>query len=298
MPPSARSACPSRVSSTPSSARFLSHSLLTSEPQVPLDTHVLESGPERRCPTRNGLPLLSAAAGPMVRADGRVRASDRPSAGHRARRDRDARHRTAETWPIGSRQALERRAQARGRPALGSRGESVELVSCELGLPIFKLDPWRRKAASAVDGALNQREAEAVSTVRAAAIQRIGERDVELALMAQAASPSTASPAAFGGSATPAACPAPASPPPKCRRWSALLPPPRWRALGRNRPSRLPVLAQHDRMLRRKLLYTGVDARQAAGGAGRAEACAGDGGREQAGTPRRWTWLRKWLAAR
>jgi len=194
----------------------------------------------------------------MVRADGRVRASDRPSAGHRARRDRDARHRTAETWPIGSRQALERRAQARGRPALGSRGESVELVSCELGLPIFKLDPWRRKAASAVDGAFNQREAEAVSTVRAAAIQRIGERGVELALMAQAASPSTASPAAFGGSATPAACPAPASPPPKCRRWSALLPPPRWRALGRNRPSRLPVLAQHDRMLRRKLLYTGV----------------------------------------
>ena len=194
MPPSARSACPSRVSSTPSSARFLSHSLLTSEPRDPLDTHVLESGPERRCPTRNGLPLLCAAAGPIVRADGRVRASDRPSAGHRARRDRDARHRTAETWPIGSRQALERRAQARGRPALGSRGESVELVSCELGLPIFKLDPWRRKAASAVDGALNQREAEAVSTVRAAAIQRIGERDVELALMAQAASPSTASP--------------------------------------------------------------------------------------------------------
>ena len=36
--------------------------------------------------------------------------------------------------------------------------------------------------------------AAAVSTVRAAAIQRIGERDVELALMAQAASPSTASP--------------------------------------------------------------------------------------------------------
>jgi len=258
MPPGARSACPSRVSSTPSSARFLSHSLLTSEPRVPLDTHVLESGPERRCPTRNGLPLLCAAAGPMVRADGRVRASDRPSAGHRARRDRDARHRTAETWPIGSRQALERRAQARGRPALGSRGESVELVSCELGLPIFKLDPWRRKAASAVDGALNQREAEAVSTVRAAAHTAHRRTRRRARADGPGGLPVNGQPAAFGGSATPAACPAPASPPPKCRRWSALLPPPRWRALGRNRPSRLPVLAQHDRMLRRKLLYTGV----------------------------------------
>ena len=32
------------------------------------------------------------------------------------------------------------------------RGESVELLSRELGLPIFKLEQWRRKADAALDG--------------------------------------------------------------------------------------------------------------------------------------------------
>jgi hypothetical protein len=33
-------------------------------------------------------------------------------------------------------------------------GESAELLSRELGLPIFKLDQWRRKADAALEGAL------------------------------------------------------------------------------------------------------------------------------------------------
>jgi hypothetical protein len=33
-------------------------------------------------------------------------------------------------------------------------GESTELLSRELGLPIFKLDQWRRKADAALEGAL------------------------------------------------------------------------------------------------------------------------------------------------
>jgi len=34
------------------------------------------------------------------------------------------------------------------------RGESVEPLSRELGLPIFRLEQWRRKADAALDGAL------------------------------------------------------------------------------------------------------------------------------------------------
>jgi hypothetical protein len=57
----------------------------------------------------------------------------------------------------------------------GSRGESAELLSRELGLPIFKLEHWRQKADAALDGALKEREADATSTELDAAMQRIGE---------------------------------------------------------------------------------------------------------------------------
>ena len=63
------------------------------------------------------------------------------------------------------------------------RGESVELLSRELGVPIFKLDQWRQKADAALDGALKEREAEAASTELAAAMQRIGELSMENELL-------------------------------------------------------------------------------------------------------------------
>jgi transposase len=63
------------------------------------------------------------------------------------------------------------------------RGESVELLSRELGLPIFKLEQWRQKADAALDGALKEREAEAASTELAAAMQRIGELSMEVELL-------------------------------------------------------------------------------------------------------------------
>ena len=63
------------------------------------------------------------------------------------------------------------------------RGESVELLSRELGLPIFKLEQWRQKADAALDGALKEREAEAASTELAAAMQRIGELSMENELL-------------------------------------------------------------------------------------------------------------------
>ena len=63
------------------------------------------------------------------------------------------------------------------------RGESVDLLSRELAVPIFKLEQWRQKADAALDGALKEREAEAASTELAAAMQRIGELSMENELL-------------------------------------------------------------------------------------------------------------------
>lgn len=63
------------------------------------------------------------------------------------------------------------------------RVESVELLSRELGVPIFKPEQWRRKADAALDGALKEREAEAASTELAAAMQRIGGLSMENELL-------------------------------------------------------------------------------------------------------------------
>lgn len=46
------------------------------------------------------------------------------------------------------------------------RGDSVELLSRELAVPIFKLKQWRQKAEAALDGALREREADAASIWR------------------------------------------------------------------------------------------------------------------------------------
>ena len=63
------------------------------------------------------------------------------------------------------------------------RGESAELLSRELGLPIFKLEQWRQKAEAALDGALKEREVDLANTELAAATQRIGELSMEVELL-------------------------------------------------------------------------------------------------------------------
>ena len=55
------------------------------------------------------------------------------------------------------------------------RGESAELLSRELGLPLFKLEQWRQRAEAALDGALKERESDPAEGQLAAAMQRIGE---------------------------------------------------------------------------------------------------------------------------
>src|SRR3712207_5219228 len=63
------------------------------------------------------------------------------------------------------------------------RGESAELLSRELGLPLFKLEQWRQKAEAALDGALKEREADPADSRLAAAMQRIGELSMEVELL-------------------------------------------------------------------------------------------------------------------
>lgn len=61
------------------------------------------------------------------------------------------------------------------------RGESSELLSRELGLPIYKLEQWRQKAA--LDGALKERDGDPAAGELAAAMQRIGELSMEVELL-------------------------------------------------------------------------------------------------------------------
>ena len=63
------------------------------------------------------------------------------------------------------------------------RGESGELLSRELGLPVFRLEQWRQKAEAALEGALKERDADQADGQLAAAMQRIGELSMENELL-------------------------------------------------------------------------------------------------------------------
>ena len=63
------------------------------------------------------------------------------------------------------------------------RGESAELLSRELGVPTYKLEQWRRKAAAGLEAALKEREADPADEQLAAAMRRIGELSMENELL-------------------------------------------------------------------------------------------------------------------
>jgi uncharacterized protein HemY len=63
------------------------------------------------------------------------------------------------------------------------RGEAAEDLSRELGVPLYKLEHWRQKAEAALDGALKERETDAVSGELATAMRRIGELSMENELL-------------------------------------------------------------------------------------------------------------------
>ena len=62
-------------------------------------------------------------------------------------------------------------------------GEPAELLSRELGLPVFKLEQWRQKAEASLEGALKERAADPADGQLAAAMQRIGELSMEVELL-------------------------------------------------------------------------------------------------------------------
>ena len=63
------------------------------------------------------------------------------------------------------------------------RGEAAEVLSRELGVPLYKLERWRQKVEAALDGALKERETDAATGELAAAMQRIGELSIENELL-------------------------------------------------------------------------------------------------------------------
>jgi transposase len=62
-------------------------------------------------------------------------------------------------------------------------GESMELLSRELGVPVYKLERWRTKAEAGLEGALKERETDTADGELAAAMRRIGELSMENELL-------------------------------------------------------------------------------------------------------------------
>ena len=117
-----------------------------------------------------------AAVGPVVSGGGRSPSTlspgqGTPSAGGAATLGPLA---PGQRWSVGRKREVVLRLM---------RGESAELLSRELGLPIFKLEQWRQKAEAALEGALKEREADPVDGQLAVAMQRIGELSMENELL-------------------------------------------------------------------------------------------------------------------
>jgi uncharacterized protein HemY len=63
------------------------------------------------------------------------------------------------------------------------RGEPGELLSRELGVPLYRLERWRERAQAAIDAALKERETDSENAELAAAMHRIGELSMENELL-------------------------------------------------------------------------------------------------------------------
>jgi transposase-like protein len=65
------------------------------------------------------------------------------------------------------------------------RGESVDALSRELGVEIYRLEKWREKALSGIDAALKEREGDPIQAELDAAMKRVGELTMENELLWQ-----------------------------------------------------------------------------------------------------------------
>ena len=117
-----------------------------------------------------------AADGPVVNAGGRSPSTLSPGQGARS---------AGSGTTLGPLAPGQRWSVARKREVVLRllRGESAELLSRELGVPMFKLERWRQRSEAALDGALKEREADPADGQLAAAMQRIGELSMENELL-------------------------------------------------------------------------------------------------------------------
>lgn len=63
------------------------------------------------------------------------------------------------------------------------RGESVDALSRELAVPIFRLEEWRDRALAGIDGGLKERENDPVEKQLDDANRRIGELVMEVEIL-------------------------------------------------------------------------------------------------------------------
>ena len=63
------------------------------------------------------------------------------------------------------------------------QGESLELVSREVGVPIYQLEEWRDRAISGMESALKSRKEDPTERKLAEAQRRIGEITMEVELL-------------------------------------------------------------------------------------------------------------------
>lgn len=67
------------------------------------------------------------------------------------------------------------------------RGESVDALSRELGIEIYRLEDWHKKALQGIDTALKAREGDPLTAELDAAMRRIGEITMENELLREKA---------------------------------------------------------------------------------------------------------------
>jgi hypothetical protein len=63
------------------------------------------------------------------------------------------------------------------------RGESVELLSRELGIETYRLEAWRDKAMAGIETALKMRKGDPLQTELDTAMKRIGELTMQVELL-------------------------------------------------------------------------------------------------------------------
>lgn len=63
------------------------------------------------------------------------------------------------------------------------RGESVELLSRELGVEVYRLETWREKAMSGMDMSLKERRGDPLQAELNTAMKRIGELTMQVELL-------------------------------------------------------------------------------------------------------------------